>query len=70
MAIFEAPSYAMIFACFQDEEYERVVVPDEEVRNLTSGFHLPHQPWKRWSSIGNVHSIDVVRMSKPPKKKC
>ena len=35
MAIFEAPSYAMMFACFQDEEYERVVVPDEEVRNFT-----------------------------------
>ncbi|KAF6226593.1 hypothetical protein HO173_012492 [Letharia columbiana] len=30
MAIFEAPSYAMIAACFQDEEYQKIVVPDEE----------------------------------------
>ena len=36
MAIFEALVYAMIFECFEDEEYERVVVPDEEVRNFTS----------------------------------
>ncbi|KAF6227375.1 hypothetical protein HO133_008819 [Letharia lupina] len=30
MAIFEAPSYAMTAACFQDEEYQKIVVPDEE----------------------------------------
>ena len=30
MATFEAASYEKIFECFQDEEYHKVVVPDEE----------------------------------------
>ena len=29
-AIFEAESYEKIFACFMDDEYKTVVVPDEE----------------------------------------
>lgn len=70
MAIFEAPSYAMIAACFQDEEYNKVVVPDEEVCNFTSRAHLPDLSWERWSSIGIVYSIDIVRMSKLPRKIC
>lgn len=65
MAIFEAASYAMIFACFQDEEYEKVVVPDEEVYFLRPDvFHLQDLSWKRWSSIGIVYSIKAVRMSR------
>lgn len=30
MATFEAESYEKIMECFMDEEYNRVVVPDEE----------------------------------------
>ena len=30
MAIFEGESYEKIMECFMDEEYNRVVVPDEE----------------------------------------
>ena len=30
MAIFEAVSYEKIFECFTDDEYKKVVVPDEE----------------------------------------
>lgn len=30
MAIFEATSYNQILECFKDEEYKRVVIPDEE----------------------------------------
>lgn len=48
MAIFEAPSYAMIAACFQDEEYQKIVVPDEEVRNFKSRFHLLNRVLETW----------------------
>ena len=30
MAIFEAKSYERLFEIFSDEEYEKIVVPDEE----------------------------------------
>ena len=30
MAIFEAESFERIMECFMDEEYNRVVVPDDE----------------------------------------
>ena len=48
MAIFEAPSYAMIAACFQDEEYLKVVVLDEEVRNFKSESHLLNRFLEIW----------------------
>ena len=30
IAIFEGPSYEKIFETFQDEEYQKTVIPDEE----------------------------------------
>jgi len=39
MAIFEAPTYEKIFKVFQDEDYNKIVVPDEE-RFLNRGKSL------------------------------
>lgn len=30
IAVFEAPTYEKLFECFQDEDYKKTVVPDEE----------------------------------------
>lgn len=62
MAIFEAPSYAMIAACFQDEEYLKVVVPDEEVRNSKSEFHLL-KFLEIWVVYPQFHCVDMLGIS-------
>ncbi|KAM0802529.1 hypothetical protein BDR22DRAFT_103903 [Usnea florida] len=69
MAIFEAPSYERIFAIFQDEEYQRVVVPDEEVRNANIQVSGSFNHWES----GCLRQLSICRLltsSEPMKKSC
>lgn len=47
IAIFEAPSYEKIFECFSDDDYKKVIVPDEEKfldRSRTVAFPMDIVP--------------------------